>query len=299
MLLYNPLSSMTDNNNNYIYSVDMLRVNGTVSLDIIENFRSFFQARMNTDSRFEYTHMIKYAKYEHLWKINCKSGTSISIGAFLRFNVSASDSSRRTCFIEFNPNKLEFSEFLLIDEILLFLSDVSVVRLDLAIDIPDCRQFYHIVPDMRKYSTELYQGSFTEYLGRHNSVDFVKLYDKQKESKLEYSLTRLEVTCEPYISSFRDCVPVVLCDNTQFNLLLDLEELPNMARELVLYARRFGNPDYNKSVLKRLDYKTRKKLEPFMFGDCRELAFNENIIQQLFTWCKVCCTNRHFATDSI
>lgn len=300
MLSYNSQSKIIDNNNNYIYSIDKIRLNCLVGLDCIEQFRSYFQSRMNIDSRISYYHTIRYAKYEHLWDIQCVDpDSSISVGAFLRLNVSTSDKSRRTCFVEFNPNKLTDSEFILIDEILMLFDTVSVVRVDLAVDIPDNRDYFRLVQDARKYSTELYQGSFTEYLGKRNSSNFVKLYNKQKESHLDYELTRLEISCEPFLSSFLDCCPVVIYSNTQLNLLLDLDELSPMARELILLCRRYADIDYSKDMLKRFNYRIRKKLEPYIFGDCRELAFNQGIIQSLFTWCKNCCTNKHFTPDSV
>jgi len=100
-------------------------------------------------------------------------------------------------FLEFNPNKLaDSAEFLkLLDVLSGYVSDASLVRYDLAVDLRTPRRDYRLAKDGRKYSCEL-SGSLTEYLGRRNAGGFVKVYDKQAESGLPSPLTRVELTCD-------------------------------------------------------------------------------------------------------
>ena len=70
---------------------------------------------------------------------------------------------------------------------------VNTESADIAIDIPVERRMVRLQKDKRKY-TLIDSGSLTEYLGNHNNGNFVKVYDKQAESKLPYSLTRIEYT---------------------------------------------------------------------------------------------------------
>lgn len=74
----------------------------------------------------------------------------------------------------------------------------KVSRFDLAIDIPvDCSQSF-LVKDRRMYIERRHGVEFTQYLGSKSSTaGRVKLYNKTAEAKLDYPLTRLELTLDP------------------------------------------------------------------------------------------------------
>ena len=98
----------------------------------------------------------------------------------------------------YNPNKVfrgsvNASVFLdrLVMEAEMF--RVNTESADIAIDIPVERRMVRLQKDKRKY-TLIDTGALTEYLGNHNNGNFVKVYDKQAESKLPYALTRIEYT---------------------------------------------------------------------------------------------------------
>ena len=106
--------------------------------------------------------------------------------------------------LEFNPNKVAENEtFKIIHRLLLQYHRKSlshIARFDLAIDIPIDREKCFLVKDRRLYIERRHGVEYTQYLGAKSaSVGRVKLYNKNAESKLDYPLTRLELTLDPKI----------------------------------------------------------------------------------------------------
>ena len=70
----------------------------------------------------------------------------------------------------------------------------------MAIDIPVDRSRCFLVKDRRLYIERRHGVEYTQYLGSKSaSVGRVKLYNKTAEAKLDYPLTRLELTLDPRI----------------------------------------------------------------------------------------------------
>ena len=104
--------------------------------------------------------------------------------------------------LEFNPNKVSDNEiFEIIHKLLIQYCRKSVshiARFDLAIDIPADRSRCFLVKDRRLYIERRHGVEYTQYLGSKSaSVGRVKLYNKTAEAKLDYPLTRLELTLDP------------------------------------------------------------------------------------------------------
>lgn len=104
--------------------------------------------------------------------------------------------------LEFNPNKVSDNEvFKIIHKLLIKHCRKSVshiARFDLAIDIPVDRSRCFLVKDRRLYIERRHGVEYTQYLGSKSaSVGRVKLYNKTAEAKLDYPLTRLELTLNP------------------------------------------------------------------------------------------------------
>ena len=104
--------------------------------------------------------------------------------------------------LEFNPNKVAKNEsFTLIHQLLLQYCRKSlshIARFDLAIDIPVDRSRCFLVKDRRLYIERRHGVEYTQYLGSKSaSVGRIKLYNKTAEAKLDYPLTRLELTLDP------------------------------------------------------------------------------------------------------
>lgn len=104
--------------------------------------------------------------------------------------------------LEFNPNKLGNDPHLVaIHELLVHncRKPMSrIARFDLAIDIPVDRAKCFLIKDRRLYIERRHGKELTQYLGAKSStVGRVKLYNKSVEAKLDYPLTRLELTLDP------------------------------------------------------------------------------------------------------
>lgn len=104
--------------------------------------------------------------------------------------------------LDANPNKVgDDPNFKLIREFLVRNSRdgfCKVSRFDLAVDIPVDRSRCFLVKDRRMYIERRHGEEFTQYLGSKSStVGRVKLYNKTAEAKLNYPLTRLELTLNP------------------------------------------------------------------------------------------------------
>lgn len=112
--------------------------------------------------------------------------------------------------MDFNPNKLSDVHLSEINYILSLCSEISIKRLDVAIDLPVQRSLLSLQKDTRNYKfMGASRDSLTEYLGARSSIGAVKLYSKTSERGLSHYVSRLEVTCEPSISSFEKYFPVV------------------------------------------------------------------------------------------
>ena len=151
---------------------------------------------------YETWESLRSGTYHNQFSILCDNGNSFWFGC--GFNGYAHDllDSRRWR-LEFNPNKVyDDLNFLNFFFALLTYSDlrpskIRVRRFDLAIDYPVSRSCCSLVKDGRTYSEYCNsKEDRPQNLGTHNKHGFVKLYNKQIESKLAIPLTRLELTID-------------------------------------------------------------------------------------------------------
>lgn len=122
--------------------------------------------------------------------------------------------------LEFNPNKVGGNPiFKKVHRLLVGNSRESlnrISRFDLAIDIPVDRARCFLVKDRRLYVERKHGVEYTQYLGSKSSaVGRVKLYNKSAEAKLDYPLTRLELTLDPSTPYEDVNFPSVYCINTK------------------------------------------------------------------------------------
>ena len=182
-----------------VYSIDMVRLkldfSGKEYLDV------FLEWLSGINDIYIERHPVSHKAYAYrnLFQITCKSNNcSFVIGLSLN---GSNPESYYLGFMEFNPNKVsETEEF---QEIFLKLQEccfcAEIIRWDLAVDVPERR-------DMCEFSLDGYDGPYhlheksaldkTECLRKRNKHGYVKLYNKQKESGLDYELTRLEITVD-------------------------------------------------------------------------------------------------------
>lgn len=98
--------------------------------------------------------------------------------------------------IEFNPNKTKLSLFPInLDILFEDLRKIEVMCCDVAIDIPIQIQNLLVLKSHENQRLNILSHSSIEtyYLGQFNENGFCRIYDKAKESKLNYPLTRIEI----------------------------------------------------------------------------------------------------------
>ena len=92
--------------------------------------------------------------------------------------------------LEVNPNKHGHKSVLkeLLELLKPIVRDSNILRYDLAVDIPKSPDKVQVFNTNKEKG--LYKG--TRYFGQRNKNGYTRIYDKQKEQKLEYPLTRVE-----------------------------------------------------------------------------------------------------------
>lgn len=242
-------------------SVDMITADyyiGNVSTrSDFELFLRSLPFKYNVDTEFWECH--KIGRYRGNYTVKLSDRNSFYIGVAL----NGLKTEWGKCRIEFNPNKVASHQILLY--ILGWLNSHtrpmhrSIRRFDLAIDVPISRLDVRLLKDRRIYSERKYGEEWTEYLGaKSSSVGRCKLYNKTIESKLNYPLTRLELTLNPEISYDNQPWPSVYYISNQQVQLHELVRL-NDTQRFILNAllSGFGN-------LTDLGRKQRDTIKPYM-----------------------------------
>lgn len=158
---------------------------------------------------------LKMGRFHLNFTITFRDGTSFWLGMGLNQTKTIWQRTR----LEFNPNKVANHQ--VFREILRRLNCgghrafTEIKRFDLALDMPTERENVFLVKDGRAYSEIRHSAAnLTQYLGSKSStVGRCKLYNKTIESKLNYPLTRLEITLgNPLETTYRDIPwPTVYC----------------------------------------------------------------------------------------
>jgi len=241
--------------NGHVYSCDMIRLNLRFK-DNVQEFLSWL-ARYDT-----YGDGIDVKLFRSLNEFAYRSvlrikGDEYSFVIGIGFN--GSQNVRDKGFIEFNPNKCRgqagFERVYI--NLLDYIYSSELVRFDLAIDIPVPKYLCKLKKDARNYQYIVTQGGETEYLGRRNEIGFVKLYDKTKEAKLDYDLTRLEITASKDALNMPDVVILPYQNKIQANL-------NSTDKVLVELLKAVDNPAI---YLRKLKYEKRKKIEQYLWED--------------------------------
>lgn len=276
-MYFNPIKS----DDGIIYSLDNLRLKVDFGqkikhfVQLIEHFQAY-------DLRYEirYWHSTSAFGYAHQWTFNDASDKSASWTVLACYG----NSKNREGVIDFNPNKVGenalFQEFWKMLQLHTCTRDV--VRYDLAIDLPLPRSQCRLVRDgKRTYEYFIKDDGLTEYLGTRSHHGYVKLYDKTKESNLDYPLTRLELTIDGR-SDPSDIFPRVVWRDPQMSLLM-CADLPQNDRVLVELLRGIEDPQ---QYLQSLSYRKRKKIEPYLADKVLSLDKHSalRIKEQAFTY---------------
>lgn len=214
------------------YSVDMLTLVGSHSRDVSipdlpwSGFRTVpfldaFVMRLRDfafRAHYDYQHYdsFTFLTYRDMWA--CKGERGEVVKFFFGFRGYDATGVNKWK-IQFNPNKV-FPCDDLIDLIRWVISasgDCRIASFDGAADLPCARSDVFLVKDKRKYQLIVNSAEDkTEYLGCRGENGFVKLYNKRLESKLDYDLTRFELSFVLdhgsgvfSVDFLRKCVPAV------------------------------------------------------------------------------------------
>lgn len=200
---------------NLTLSCDMVRIVFQFDDYVCKQFNNFVNDLFLEDKKYDFKMYQSYAFFSYRYILNFRySDSSFIVG--LSFNGCKKNDSKG-CFIEFNPNKCLSNCYVtpILDFIKNYGRSIEIVRYDFAIDIKCKRLFCCLTKDLRDYS-KVYKveqtsiDSVTEYLGHRNKNGFVKLYNKSKESNLDYDLTRLEITLDCFdYDNFKKQLPIV------------------------------------------------------------------------------------------
>lgn len=283
MLNYNPNCHYVDSVG-YTYSCDKIRISFTVREDCLCDIQRLFNNPKRLDIEVS-APSTKDFTYRYFMTVSNQQGEKAVFG--FGFNGTNREDSLKG-FIEFNPNKIDYVQKMTIDTVCGLCHSVEVTRCDVAIDIPMNRRLCHLVKDNRHYTKETSSlDNTTEYLGRRNTVGRVKVYNKKLESNLDYELTRLEITTEPNIALFRAHLPKVRVDveNFQNELNMALYELKPNTRALV-EALKLLEYDNKLECMAFLDRRSRKQIEPFVFGDTKELSLDLECVSRVLEYAK-------------
>ena len=217
------------------------------------------------DLKKEWT-SFQIGSYKYNYTFEIEKGSSYYFG--IQPNWEKPSTQYVYCRLEFNPAKIgECVPFILfLNKLHSMAKHTDVKRFDLAIDIPYDRENVFLQKDQRLYKLHEYSKSNkTEYLGQRSQHGYVKLYNKQMESKLDYALTRLEITLDyrqTTYGEFERLVPkVLIIDDIQ----LSLEDIKLTETDRVLVLACIENPTYLKMLSRRkayTKYKTGKSKPP-------------------------------------
>lgn len=224
---------------NVVYSIDMLIVDFNFLFVDGESLINTFLLHIerNLDLQFDNWISTKFATFRSNFSFKISDDVSFWVG--VGFNGSdLSDTFKAR--IEFNPNKVfNTYDFRFVFNLLHKMSkSCSIKRFDVAIDYPMLRENCYLIKDNRKYRED--RRSYkdrTQYLGTRNNHGFVKLYNKMVESKLNYALTRLEITVDYQSNKYSHFVTLLPEVYVLEDLQLAFDELGlNDTDRFILYS---------------------------------------------------------------
>lgn len=190
-------------------------------------------------------------------------------------------SADNRCYFECNPNKC-FDDpkcKQLLDFIFNRTVAFYIRRFDLAIDILSPRYLFRFDKDRRhKVTYATSKDNHTEYLGKRNKPGHCCLYDKEREAKLDYPCTRVEVTLEnplheETMDSLKDKLPKVKVRNNQKTGLC-YERLSSTDKVLINLFLNCEDVEYKSAQFKSLDWKKQQKLKEFIYADEVDFVFD-------------------------
>ena len=251
----------------------------------VKAFEVLIKNQFNYEPGVKYKMMSSISSYRHNFYIEDYD----VFGCKCSFWLGAEHNSRKRnsdvdVVIEYNPNKCIESPILnyLLDNIFKNNKYVEVKSFDLAIDIP-CNILDLNIGQSGNMSRRVFDNGSddkTYYFRKGKSNGAIKIYNKKRESKLSYELTRYEITLNPnmYICDMSAYtvpqelfLPVNCLSSYQMN-----SDIKGIDKVLLLACM-----EHNE-YLRELDRRKRKKIEQLLAENC-SIDFNFEYIYSLVT----------------
>ena len=261
-----------DDQTNYTYSIDNVVVWFRLYYpeDVLcQEILDFISNRLDFD--YDHFQSFKFACFRDQFSFRLGDGYSFWLGA--SFN-GAKGTADPFVALDFNPNKvIRFQHFAEIyNFVLARAKQVDFKRFDLAIDIPVDRHYVRLLKSGKRSYTRIEDSALTEYLGKHNSNGFTKVYDKTAESDLDYELTRVEVTCD----SLQPALPDIHLEQYQTSIDFDFD-LNKTDKVLVELLRRCDNTD-RAYWFRQLGRVKQEKIKPYVFSEADMFKYDKAAI---------------------
>ena len=249
----------------------------------VKVFESVILKAFEREPNIKYSMKTSITAYRHNFFIE---GYDL-FGSKCSYWIGASHNSRKhsdhtDVVLEYNPNKCTGEPVLdyVLDHIYKNNKYVEIKSLDVAIDIP-CNILDLNIGQSGNMSRRIFDNGSddkTYYFRKGKSNGAIKIYNKKRESKLNYELTRYEITLAPnmYISDIAsytvpDDLFVPIRNVSSFQLPIDLNDT-----DKVILLACMEHSEY----LKMLGRYKRKKIEQLLAENC-SIDFDYKYIYQM------------------
>ena len=237
----------------FVYSCDKICIKGDLNYSDLKSFgrslSNFLLSAYMLDIRdslnlpWQKRGLMEYKNFERFGIGDYRYNLSISLSdkSSFYFGYLHNSNALNKCSwkLELNPNKCLPCDFVM--DFIHFVysnskpSSIVISQMDIAFDFPLARNCFYLEKD-RRISTIINDGfnNTTEYLSKHNSHGFCKLYNKQIESNLKNVLTRFELTLKKFdYKSVLEVFPRLhIYDNSQ----IQFGENPNTEQISVVFC---------------------------------------------------------------
>lgn len=270
--------------NGYIISCDGVRIKFQIAKNLASEFSQYVFMSLRSDIEC-YPIRTTLASFKQMATITYSNGVSMTLGFCFNGATRIAENGLDNFYVgylDFNLNKVGaydrfWSDYRYIKSCCDYF---EIMRSDIALDIPIERNRVVLEKDKRAYHLTMYSNvNKTENLGRRNNIGYIKVYNKQLESGLDYTLTRIEVTCLLNELSYLDNFPkIYILNDIQFDFkILDLKDtdivILDMENTLLV-----NGLDPGLMKFKSIGRKKREKLKPYLLPESSAIGLNSDVL---------------------
>lgn len=281
---------ITDSATNYTYSIDNVVIKGKIyydASDLFQGLLNWLSSRIDLD--YTYFETSAFASYHYQFNFQLDIGRSF----FLGVGFNGKKGVEPYVGLDFNPNKvMQYGDFVEVFNYVIERCQPVIKRFDLAVDIPVLRRNIYMMKDRRKAVLDD-QDPFvdmrnswddhTSYLGRRSTVGYVKLYNKQRENKLNTPMSRLELTLPPSAILEDKYIPQVRYFD---DLQIVFDELKMTGTDRVLLISCIDQPDLLSMISRRKRETIMAILDRYTHLVDINREIYKKIIEQVWQYCK-------------